>query len=307
MNVFPVSVLMCTHNGARFVGDQIDSILESSYPLLNIFVFDWASTDETIAILRSYQLLDNRLIIFEKNFAPGPAKSFLLALNQVAQLGCDWEYLALCDQDDIWCDDKIELQVSSLSSNSRVAISYTDVEPISAEGLPLGSVADHFGKKSYYKCSLSRKLDASIFFSNPAVGMTMLLRRDFVEFVNKLELSRCIVMHDWLLMQIAYIFNYETLSLDYKSVKYRQHDNNILGGQVNKGIFVKFQRARALVSNSFLQIRIWNLVLSPSQNLHFSFFQIIKSLIFSNFLSPKGKTVLSLTYSLLYFKRSNDV
>jgi len=46
--------MMCTYNGASYVGEQLDSILAQTYPLHEIIVQDDGSTDDTIAIVEDY-------------------------------------------------------------------------------------------------------------------------------------------------------------------------------------------------------------------------------------------------------------
>ena len=48
-----VSVALCTHNGERFVAEQVQSILTQTYPPVEIVLSDDASTDETVAVVIS--------------------------------------------------------------------------------------------------------------------------------------------------------------------------------------------------------------------------------------------------------------
>ena len=41
-----ISVVMCTYNGARFIREQLDSILNQTYPIYELIVQDDCSTDE---------------------------------------------------------------------------------------------------------------------------------------------------------------------------------------------------------------------------------------------------------------------
>ena len=56
-----ISVCIATYNGARFVREQIASILGELGPLDEVIVCDDGSTDETIAILKNF--LDQRIQI----------------------------------------------------------------------------------------------------------------------------------------------------------------------------------------------------------------------------------------------------
>ena len=45
-----VSVVMCTYNGAKFLQEQLDSILNQTYPIFELVIQDDISTDETVDI-----------------------------------------------------------------------------------------------------------------------------------------------------------------------------------------------------------------------------------------------------------------
>jgi glycosyltransferase involved in cell wall biosynthesis len=50
-----IDVLMSSFNGARHIGEQIDSLLTQTYPHWRLLVRDDGSTDHTIDIVESYR------------------------------------------------------------------------------------------------------------------------------------------------------------------------------------------------------------------------------------------------------------
>jgi len=54
MNKPTVSIILCTYNGARFIREQLDSIVAQTYPLLEVIIQDDGSTDDTVAICNEY-------------------------------------------------------------------------------------------------------------------------------------------------------------------------------------------------------------------------------------------------------------
>jgi glycosyltransferase involved in cell wall biosynthesis len=48
------AVVICTHNGERFVREQLESIDEQSLPVGEIHIFDWNSSDGTVATVRRW-------------------------------------------------------------------------------------------------------------------------------------------------------------------------------------------------------------------------------------------------------------
>jgi glycosyltransferase involved in cell wall biosynthesis len=98
-----VSVVMCTYNGEKFLHPQIGSVLSQTYSNLELLIVDDTSSDNTIQILEEYKRKDSRVKYFvnEKNI--GYNKNF-----EKAMLLANGEYIAPCDQDDIWAASKIE-------------------------------------------------------------------------------------------------------------------------------------------------------------------------------------------------------
>ena len=59
-----ISVVMCTYNGARFIREQLDSILNQTYPIYELIIQDDCSTDETVEIVKEYTSRDKRIKLF---------------------------------------------------------------------------------------------------------------------------------------------------------------------------------------------------------------------------------------------------
>ncbi|HWR32162.1 MAG TPA: glycosyltransferase [Chitinophagaceae bacterium] len=101
-----VSVVMCTYNGEKYLRPQIGSVLSQTYSNLELVIVDDASSDNTVQILEEYRKKDSRVKYFvnEKNL--GYNKNFEKAISLASG-----EYIATCDQDDIWAASKIEIMM----------------------------------------------------------------------------------------------------------------------------------------------------------------------------------------------------
>lgn len=104
-----VSVVVCTYNGACFLRPQLDSLLAQRLPPYEIIVSDDDSTDDTAAIVREYAARDARV----KLHINRPALGFNLNFSKAFQLA-EGDYVASCDQDDIWHPDKLSHLVEAL-------------------------------------------------------------------------------------------------------------------------------------------------------------------------------------------------
>lgn len=108
MNEQPlVSVVMSTYNGAAYLAAQLDTIVQQTYPNLEIIIVDDASTDETVSIITAYQQRDARIRFFPNLANLGPNKSFERAMDLSAGA-----YIAISDQDDLWDPDKIRIMLT---------------------------------------------------------------------------------------------------------------------------------------------------------------------------------------------------
>ena len=49
-----ISIAMCTYNGEKYLRKQLDSLVNQTYPHVEISIFDDCSSDGTIAIILEY-------------------------------------------------------------------------------------------------------------------------------------------------------------------------------------------------------------------------------------------------------------
>ena len=70
-----ISVAMTTYNGARYIKEQLDSILNQSVPVDEIVIMDDCSTDETVEIIKSYQ--DRRINLTVNSTNQGYIRNFI--------------------------------------------------------------------------------------------------------------------------------------------------------------------------------------------------------------------------------------
>jgi glycosyltransferase involved in cell wall biosynthesis len=91
---------MATYNGARFLCEQVDSILSQLSDEDELVISDDSSTDDTVSILESYK--DKRIKIFSSD-AHSPTYNFENAIKHASG-----DYIFLSDQDDVWIEGRVE-------------------------------------------------------------------------------------------------------------------------------------------------------------------------------------------------------
>lgn len=128
------SVVMPTHNSARFVGEAIESVMRQGYGSWELLVVDDASTDETPALLKGFAERDRRIKISLMESNAGPAKA-----RNVAISSANGRYIAFLDSDDIWRDDKLERQLA-LFEATGTPLAFSAYEKIDESGNRIGRV-----------------------------------------------------------------------------------------------------------------------------------------------------------------------
>jgi glycosyltransferase involved in cell wall biosynthesis len=99
-----VSIAMATYNGERFLQEQLDSLAAQTLLPLELVVGDDGSTDGTLEILERFARRAPFPVHIQKN-APtlGYGENFLSTASR-----CSGEWIAFCDQDDVWLPHKLE-------------------------------------------------------------------------------------------------------------------------------------------------------------------------------------------------------
>ena len=107
-----VSVVMCTYNGAKYLREQLDSIISQTYPIHELIIQDDCSTDETIDIIKKYATKNAFIKLFINEHNLGFNQNFKSACMKA--IG---DYVAISDQDDVWFPQKIETLVNAIGSH----------------------------------------------------------------------------------------------------------------------------------------------------------------------------------------------
>lgn len=109
-----ISVCIATHNGEKYIQAQIDSILCQISPSDEVVVSDDGSTDNTIAILASYN--DPRIKIHK--FSHRKKYPYIMDYSthnfENALKKAKGKIIFLADQDDVWMSNKVERVISNM-------------------------------------------------------------------------------------------------------------------------------------------------------------------------------------------------
>ena len=217
-----IAILLSTYNGGRYLKEQLDSIFSQSYKNFEIIARDDGSSDETINILKSYNI---KILDTDKNL--GAKLSFSALLNYSVK-NTDADYFMFCDQDDIWKNDKIEKTIGIMKelekTNSNLPLLvHTDLEVVDEN---LNLLAKSFWK--YEKRDPSLNSINRLIMQSTVTGCTMMINRKLAEL--SLPISENSIMHDWWISIVASSFG-KIVYLEESTISYRQHSSNDTGSK----------------------------------------------------------------------------
>lgn len=206
-----IAVVMSTYNGASYVEAQLESILAQDCPNVHVVVRDDGSSDETVAILRPYA--DRGDIEFIEGHNVGLVSSFI---GLVAHVAGKYDYVALCDQDDIWHRDKLSRAVAMLG-------------PLD-QGMPQLYCSEYtYCDESMNPTGRSHLNQIGVTFEtqlyeNMVSGNTCVLNRRLSELVAEAGIEG-VYCHDWWISLIACALGGLVFD-DFSSLDYRRTGSN---------------------------------------------------------------------------------
>lgn len=221
-----ISVALCTHNGARFLPAQLESILNQTLPPDEIVLSDDASTDDTVAIAEAIVAKHPavRLRILRNAQPLGVTKNF-----EQAALATEGDLIVLSDQDDLWYPNRIERAAAEFDRRPGLLLLHGDARLVDADGKPLGS--DLFAALEATPWELGsiaagRAIDVFL-RRNLALGAATAFRRSLLETAAPFDEGW---VHDEWLAVIAAASGPSTVDfVPEPLIDYRQHGTNQIG------------------------------------------------------------------------------
>ena len=208
------SVCMATYNGEKFIAAQIESILLQIGQNDELVIADDGSTDQTIAIIKTF--CDPRIKLYQDQTFRDPIKNFQHALKKSSG-----KFIFLSDQDDVWMEGKYTRMLAQLKHHDLV-VSDSLIVNDELETLH-SSFFDYFG---------SGKGILKNMFKSSYYGSCMAFNRKVLEaalpFPDTTEIG-----HDLWLGLVAEL-KFSVLFFKEPLLKYRRHEAVFTSQRVGK-------------------------------------------------------------------------
>lgn len=128
-----VSIILPVYNGARYVKQAIESVLQQTFLDFELITVNDGSTDESLQIIKSFT--DARIKIINQD-----NKGLIATLNTGIELS-QAEYIARIDSDDIWSDvNKLAKQMKYLFENPACVVLGSWAKIIDENGKEISSL-----------------------------------------------------------------------------------------------------------------------------------------------------------------------
>lgn len=215
MKYTPVSVVLATYNGAKFLPEQLRSIIGQLREKDELIIVDDCSTDKTVNILE--ELRDDRIVLLKNRVNRGVFATFELGLNHASN-----KYILLSDQDDIWLDGKVVAILECFNNSpAKTCLIVSDAKVINSDG---DVVRESFMKmRGGFKYGFLNN-----FVKNRYLGCTLAIRCDLLKLA--LPFPRYIPQHDIWLGLLAEVYG-RTEYISQPLILYRRHGNNTSPGR----------------------------------------------------------------------------
>lgn len=219
-----ISIALCTYNGEQYIYEQLLSISNQTLRPKEVVICDDHSVDGTVAIIEKFiKEAPFEVRLYQNEVGLGVVKNFEQAISH-----CRGNYIALCDQDDVWLPHKIQGTCAALQQaeaelgvatpllvHSDLCVVNSDCEIISPSFMN--------SQKFFH---VDKDAIKTLVVQNFVTGCTVLMNRALVTIA--LPLPRNCIMHDWWLALVAATCG-KLLYVNQATIYYRQHGTNVLG------------------------------------------------------------------------------
>ena len=227
---YKVSVAIATYNGAKYIKEQLHSILSQTVLPDEIVLCDDISTDDTVAVavaeLEGYNVSYNVCVNKSRK---GFIKNFEKAMSR-----CSGDIVLISDQDDYWAENKIETVLREFSLNKKIHVIINNQKLVDAK-------LDWYGETEFD--SIDRLNSRHLYIS----GCCTSVRKCFLDFI--LPIDPFVQGHDLWIHEIASLLGVRGVIREPLQL-YRRHGMNESNSLASSVVKVTFSSKLKAIADS---------------------------------------------------------
>lgn len=200
-----VTIYITNHNYGKYLKQSIESVLSQSYKNFELLIIDDGSTDNSIEIIKNYELNPKIKVIFQKNKG-------LTISNNIALRISNGEFIFRLDADDFLHKDAIKNLMSGFV-NKKIGLVFGDWYNVDQYGKIINLVKRH-----------NFSTDVTL-YDQPAHGACSMFRTEFLRKINGYDES--ISRQDGYELWLRFIENFEVNNINTPVFYYRQHSSSL--------------------------------------------------------------------------------
>jgi glycosyltransferase involved in cell wall biosynthesis len=219
-----LSIALCTYNGARFLREQLQSLANQTLLPFEVVITDDCSTDNISEIIQEFSNLLN-IKYFQNEKPLKVTKNFEKAISL-----CTGDIILMCDQDDLWHADKLEIIYNYFQENPSKLAVFSDAELVDEQGKSLNqnfwsAVRFHEVQREQWKSGNSLEI---LLAGNRSAGCMMAFRKELKDVILPFPTHIPDMIHDnWITIVAAML---DSLGMiEEKLISYRQHSFQQIG------------------------------------------------------------------------------
>ncbi|WP_071393485.1 glycosyltransferase family 2 protein [Bacillus tuaregi] len=208
-----ISVCLATYNGAAFIIRQLDSVIKQLKDTDEVIVVDDCSTDDTVDLIKN--TYGNRVEVHVNQHNMGAIRNFEKAI-----LLSQGDVVFLCDQDDIWEDNKVE-KVMKAFQEQQADLVVHDAVVVDGDLEVLSPSWNEYNHNNIHQGMFGNVL------KNAYTGAFMAFKKELIPRVTPFPPT--IEMHDQWIALVCMLKKKNIVFLEDKLVKYVRHGGNVTG------------------------------------------------------------------------------
>ena len=232
-----VSVIMPYYKKKAYLRESINSILNQSYQDFEILLIDDEISEESFNFLGEISKLDSRIHLSrnKKNLGAGESRNRAIQISK-------GEYIAFCDCDDLWKNNKLEIQLQFMKKFDLI-FSHTSYEIIDEN------------KKMLRFRTAAQSIDLQQLINSCNIGLSTVLVNRTIFDDNEHKFGTIKTKEDYILWLILAKHDVKMVGINQNLASWRKSKNSLSSSTFQKlkdgykvyRIYLKYSRIKSLL------------------------------------------------------------